>query len=512
MKKLLLGAFAMAMLAGCAKDPLHNETIQELRGPIAKTEIDETLYEAIEKDGTYNWAQSSTEMLWSAGMQSDSVFAIGYQLDGMNNVPEIIHQIDIESGEWKAVQTKILNIILEGELANRPDLRVESLLPFGYPDLLPTLAVQITNIETIEKLRVMPELRYLEPMGYELAPLNNTISTRSSSGCGIDPNYNINSNDYTTIAPNAKQSWHHATSNVSTAWAANTGSGVTVAVIDTGASYDQDNLGSQFNSGYSSGRTVEKVSTLYTGMWWWKSLTSPDDDCGHGTQMSGLATAPRSNDGNAVGVAYNANLLAIKAVEDVIISTSNERNGVKEALKLAGNRSDVKVISMSIGSPFWSGTVADGVYYAHNKGKTIMAAAGTSLTWTTWYGVIFPATMSQTTAVTGVRDNIYNMQKCNTCHSGGAVDFVMVMQRASNTDRTAITLAPYSNQPSYVGGSSAATASVAGIAALIYANSPGATRSEVFNAMKQNASFYPNDDDDFGWGIIDAGAAVNTPL
>ena len=192
----------------------------------------------------------------------------------------------------------------------------------------------------------------------------------------------------------------------------------------------------------------------------------------------------------------------------MIISTSNERNGVKDALILAGNRGDVKVISMSIGTPFWSGTVADGIYFAYNKGKFISAAAGTSLSWTSWYGVIFPATMSQTVAVTGVKDSD-PLVKCNTCHSGSQVDFVMRMQRASNNNRTGLTLALDTDQPTYVGGSSCATASVSGIAALIFSNNPGATRAQVFNAMKENASYYPNKHGSLGWGIIDAGDAVN---
>ncbi|MEM8907543.1 MAG: S8/S53 family peptidase, partial [Bacteroidota bacterium] len=228
-----------------------------------------------------------------------------------------------------------------------------------------------------------------------------------------------------------------------------------------------------------------------------------------GTEMAGVATAPRGSDGNAVGIAYNANLIGIRAVEDVIISSSDEKDGVKNALILAGNRSDVKVISMSIGTPFYSGTVADGVYYAYNKGKLIMAAAGTSLTWTSGIvNVIFPANMAQTTAITGVRDN-NPLQRCNTCHDGSQVEFVMRMQRNSNTDRLALTLATFSDQPNYVGGSSCATASLAGISALVYASHPGASRSTVLNALKVNASNYPNKDSKLGWGVVDANGAVN---
>ena len=85
----------------------------------------------------------------------------------------------------------------------------------------------------------------------------------------------------------------------------------------------------------------------------------------------------------------------------------------------------------------------------------------------------------------------------------------MVMQRSENTSRNALTLAPTTDQPTYVSGSSAATASVAGIAALIYASHPGASRAQVFDAMKVQGSFYPNKNSNFGWGIIDANDAVN---
>ena len=509
-KFLPLLLLLVVAFSSCEIDDLaNNETPTEQL--LSRDQINQTLYQEIERNGTYNWSVASDELLWSAAMQSDSIFAIGFQPAGFQNIETEMHRIDLNAADWQAAQEQILQLILDGERAIGAATTREDLLPLGEAEVLPNMAVHFTNPATVGRLRVMSEVRYLEAMGYELPALNAPAIGRSDSGCGSSPNYNLNAADYTTIAPNVKQSWHHATSNVSQAWQSSTGDNVTIAIIDTGVSDDQENLGSQFNAGYSNGRTVNRASTLYSGRWWWRKLTSPDDGCGHGTSMSGLATAPRGTDGNAVGVAYNADLLSIRAVEDVIISSSNEKDGVKDALILAGNNPNVRVISMSIGSPFYSGTVADGIYYAYNQGKFITAAAGTSLSWTTWYGVIFPATMTQTVAVTGVRDGS-NMEKCNTCHEGSAVDFVMVMQRAANTDRTTLSLALDTDQPNYVGGSSAATASVAGIAALVFANYPNATRQQVYNALRDNGNFYPNRDSDFGWGVIDAASAVSDPL
>lgn len=514
MKKILSIAFAaMILFVGCKKEEFKTDELPSQSDPLSKTEMNNYLRNSIEKNGVFHWSTVDANFNWSAGMQSDSIFAVGYQPNGTTDLISKIHQINIEDPTWKAVRTDLLNLILEGEKELQAAKTIEDLLPHGMPNVLPTMAIRITNKNTIEKLINMSEIRYVEPMGYTLPSMNtNQVSVRSSSGCDGSPSYNLNSNDYTTIAPNVKKSWHQNTSDVSGAWSTTTGDGVTICVIDTGASDDQENLGSAFNSGYSTGRTVTRLSTHYSGWWWWRSLDPPHDPCGHGTSMCGLATAPRGSDGNAVGVAYNSDLLSIRAVEDVIIDTSDEKDGVKDALIIAGNNSGVKVISMSIGTPFWSGTVADGIYYAHNQGKMIVAAAGTSLSWTSWWGVIFPANMSQTVAVTGVKDGEGAMTKCNTCHSGNEVDFVMVMQRENNNDRTALTLALDTNQPKYVGGSSAATASVAGIAALVWSNHPTSSRADIFNAMKWNSSFYPNESSNFGWGIIDAKDAVDQNL
>ncbi|MEM9260095.1 MAG: S8 family serine peptidase, partial [Bacteroidota bacterium] len=154
-----------------------------------------------------------------------------------------------------------------------------------------------------------------------------------------------------------------------------------------------------------------------------------------------------------------------------------------------------------------SGTVMDGVRYSYIIGKLIMAASGTSLFWTFWWGVIFPGSLSETTAVTGVRTGS-PMQRCNTCHDGSKVDFVAVMQRRNDTDRTSLTLSRNNNNPGYVGGSSAATATTAGIAALVWATNPSQSRSQVLNRMKQASSFYPSRNGNFGWGIVDASQAV----
>lgn len=506
-KYLYLAAFFAILIISCQKSTELILVDSQTKEVLSKKEISDLTLNILQEKGEFKWSMIDEHVLHSAGMQSDSIYSVGYQPIGFSNIEGRIHEIDIQSSAWKSIEQELINLVLEGERQVRPgeNLHPESILPFGYPETLPTIAFQITNPNTIKILRAMPSIRYVEPMGFQ--PESN-IDERSDSGCGVSPNYNIPSSEYTSVAPSAKVPWNFYEHNIPNAWNQSTGDGVTVCIIDSGTSYGQDNLGTQFNSGYSQGRSVTKMSTLYSGWWWWSSLTSADDDCGHGTQMAGMATGPRSNDGNSVGVAYNSDLLGIHAVEDVIISSSNEKNGVKNALIHAGNRNGQVVISMSIGTIFYTSTVADGIYYAYNRGKMIIAAAGTSTSFTNWFGVIFPASMSQTIAVTGVKDG-QPLLECNTCHYGSAVDFVAVMQRRYNNNNTTLTLAPCCNTPSNVSGSSAATSMTAGMAALIWAKNPGQSRNQVLNAMKNASDYYPNRDSNFGWGKIDAAAAVS---
>ncbi|MEZ5044915.1 MAG: S8 family serine peptidase [Saprospiraceae bacterium] len=499
----------MLSLVACSKEKIEEQTTAETQDPLTKVALNAIIKDEIEtKNDVFHWKNANDHVLWSAVVQSDSIVSIGYQPSGFAQIEEKIHLININEPQWTNIKNKLLNFIVQETNRWNPSLKVtvnDIYLP--EPDgVLPHFMVKLYNKEIISQLRSMPEVRFVEPLGYEI---EEEFQERSDSGCGLSPNNNISSADYTTISPSVKVPWNFYNMNIPTAWATSTGAGIGVALIDTGTYPTQSKLGSEFNSGNSQGRTITRTGTYNSSFWWWQTTPDgPNDQCGHGTQMAGLIAAPRGSGGSAVGVAYNCNLLAIRGTGDVVVNSSKEKTGVKNALVIAGNNSNVKIISMSIGDIISSSTVADGIYYAYNKGKMIFAAAGTSTSFTNWVGVVFPATMSQTVAVTGVKDGS-TLTRCNTCHSGSAVDFVAVMQRSSNNDRTSLTLAASGNTPSTVGGSSAATATTAGIAALVWATNPAQSRTQVLERLKNAAHIYPGRNGDYGWGIIDAAQAVN---
>ena len=201
-------------------------------------------------------------------------------------------------------------------------------------------------------------------------------------------------------------------------------------------------------------------------------------------------------------------MVTCHAAADVNLDESREVKGASDAYTNAANRADVKIISMSMGKITSSSQLSDAIKYAYGKGKLMFCAAGTSFSWTaSWYGVIFPAYMAEVNAVTGVRDDNFNTN-CTDCHKGSETDFTVVMEKASN-ERHPITLAMTGDVPSTVGGSSVSTASMSGIAALVWSRFPTYTRDQVLNKLTTNAANYPTRNSNFGWGNVNVDAATN---
>jgi subtilisin family serine protease len=207
------------------------------------------------------------------------------------------------------------------------------------------------------------------------------------------------------------------------------------------------------------------------------------------------------------GVAYNANLVSCRASEDVFIDEARELRGVSDAFVQAGNRADVKIISMSMGRITVSSQLRDAILFARARGKLIFCAAGTSLPFTAnWSGVIFPASMSEVQAVTGVKASS-PVEACIECHSGPEVDFVVVMQRASDKKHP-LTVSDTGDDPSTVGGSSVATATMAGMAALLWSKYPWWSATELLSKLQQHSSYFPSRHHRWGWGLFQPAQAV----
>jgi len=208
----------------------------------------------------------------------------------------------------------------------------------------------------------------------------------------------------------------------------------------------------------------------------------------------------------------------IKATTNVIIFSAREVRGVTEALVTAGVNDDVDIISMSLGMiwPIQNDFIAlAAIYTSIVQEKLIFCAAGTLIKNAP---VIFPANLPSeiTVAVTGANidpDDQGRIVSCRNCHAGHAVDLTVVMEKEEeNTGPLTTPMRPDSNypdRPQYIRGSSAATATAAGIAALVWAAHPNETKEQIYQRLADNTSPYYTTTWRHGHGILYADWAID---
>ena len=410
MKKLLL-SFTVLFVIGitaCQKNEsdspepsTEGEVLRIKANPVAaptgqalsQTVIDKKIQSTLEETHGFEWTGMSLPYIWSAAQYGNHAVAVGYKTLDITDLAPVIHQVKLGEEKWKAVHDALINLVVN-EVNKTADPKVSAADIIVEDDpVLPIITFTLTDRAAITALYNLENVRYVEPLDYR--PINAELQVQAASGCS-GSTYAVNVADWTTTTPNCKVPWSFTNLNIPAAWNTAQGVGIKIGVIDAGISSTQPLLGSLFTDGLSAG--TRTITTDYT------IGNSAYTTCKHGTSMSGLAAGPRNNQNATTGVAYQSSLHFIHACDDVVLDASAEKTGVKNALIRMGDIADLKIISMSVGSPFGSQVLKDGAIYAYNKGKLIYAAAGTSFSWTSWWGVIYPAAYSECFAITGVND------------------------------------------------------------------------------------------------------------
>lgn len=510
MKKItyLVLLLAGALLASCSRQE-DSQPGDSTQGPVlrmkanpqqapaeaayTRAQTDDQVVDILNRRNDFRWEWVDLRTLWSAARVTGEV-AVGYKPLSVKDVDPIIHKINIQSAEWKAVHDALIDRVLEQLNSTGTKTYTRDEIVAEDDPILPMMILRVTDKDVLTLLHNLENVRYLEPYGYW--PANMAMRAASSSGCSSSTEP-LNSADWTTISPGCRLPWNYNNIGIPTAWNTTEGQGIQIGVIDAGLSSSQSLMGAQFNDGMSNvGRTVTVDFTRGNS-----AFTS----CTHGTAMSSTAAGPRNAQNASTGVAYKSNLHFIRSCDDVVLDASAELSGTKNALTRMGNMPNIRIISMSIGTPFSSGALRDGVNYANGKGKLIFAAAGTSFSWTSWYGVIYPAAYPACVAVTGVKES---GSTCGSCHDGSQVRFTVPMERDANSSRNSLALTQSGTNPAYIGGSSVATSTAAGVAALVWSAKPSLTSAQVLDIMTRTAQFYPTRNSSKGFGNINAAAAV----
>jgi len=207
MKKLSFLILMSFLIFSCAKDNQNNKDV--IQQELVSIEAIQKAVEAELADGkVFYWKNANDHFIWSAGMHSDAVFSIGYTIGSSFDAESQMHDVNINSAEWQNAKNEVLNLILKQEAITRKksDLKTSDIMPYGEEEFFPHLIVELTNQELISELRKSEYVRFVEPLGFSLE--DHYSKLRSNEGCDGNPDYDINSADYSTISPSTKQPWN----------------------------------------------------------------------------------------------------------------------------------------------------------------------------------------------------------------------------------------------------------------------------------------------------------------
>ncbi|MPY32941.1 S8 family serine peptidase [Streptomyces adustus] len=145
------------------------------------------------------------------------------------------------------------------------------------------------------------------------------------------------------------------------------GTGVTIAVIDSGIDYTHPDLGGGFGPGHK----------VVAGHDFVNNDDDPMDDNGHGTHVAGIAAARAAEPGGITGIAPGATLTAYKVVDDSGSGFTSDIIAGIEAATDPANPHRADVINMSLGTA-GDGTdpLGQAAAAAVRAGVVVVAAAG----------------------------------------------------------------------------------------------------------------------------------------
>ncbi|MBH8555508.1 peptidase S8 [Nostocaceae cyanobacterium CENA357] len=290
------------------------------------------------------------------------------------------------------------------------------------------------------------------------------------------------------IGPNDQyysKQWNLHKIGVEGAWSQTKGSGVTVAVIDTGVTKVRDLQETKFVKGYDFVNDRETAT----------------DDNGHGTHVAGTIAQSTNNNYGVAGIAYEANLMPLKVLSSYGGGTVAD---IAEAIKFAADNG-ADVINMSLGGGGESQLMKQAIEYAHKKGVAIIAAAGNENA----NGASYPARYPYVIGVSAVGPD---GEKAPYSNFGAGVD--ISAPGGSEAGSILQETIDENGQAAFLGlqGTSMAAPHVAGVAALIKASGVKEP-DEILKVLKQSARVIQDDGlNYYGAGHLNAEAAVKLAI
>ncbi len=379
-------------------------------------------------------------------------------------------------------------------------------------------------------------------LGVHVMKLGNALSavdaTRFAADLkASDPNIEYVEPDlrmYPAMTPNDPQygeQWHYFESaggiGLPAAWDLATGTGVRVAVLDTGYRPHPD-LAAGLIGGYdfisntvtSQDGDLRDSNPLDMGDWQ-NATDCPLDpferwSTWHGTHVAGTVAARTNNSLGVAGVAFGAQVVPVRVLGKCGGYVSDIADGIVWASGgtvpgVPANPHPAKVLNLSLGSrtPTACGsTYQNAINSAISRGSILVMSAGNANDIANNYapgncsGVV---TVAATTRAGG---------KASYSNSGSAVeiaapggDYTWPANDVLSTDNDG-TVGPGNDIYGMMAGTSMAAPHVAGVIALMWSKVPSLTTSQLKNTLYATARSFPIACPGCGIGIVNAAAAV----
>ncbi len=310
------------------------------------------------------------------------------------------------------------------------------------------------------------------------------------------------------------------------AWDLATGSGVVVAVIDTGIRSHAD-LSGQTVAGYDM---IADTTVAADGNGRDGDPSDPGDwvsagQCGtgepaensswHGTHVAGTIAAKTNNSTGVAGIAFNAKVQPVRVLGKCGGYTSDIADGMIWASGgtvsgLPANATPARVINMSLGGGGACDTTSqNAINSARSRGTVVVVAAGNE---NQNASNSSPANCSGVIAVAATDRNgsraYYSNYGAIVALAAPGGDMRSSSSNGILSTLNAGTTSPGADTYAYYQGTSMATPHVAGVVALMLSAKPGATPDQVKAALQSSARAFPGTCSQCGSGILDAAAAV----
>ncbi len=278
--------------------------------------------------------------------------------------------------------------------------------------------------------------------------------------------------------------WNLEKINLEAAWDISRGSpDIRVAVIDTGLDMSHPDLPVNI---VSPSNECPGDSTM-------------SDDDGHGTHVSGIIAASTNNAIGVAGVAPNVSLMPIRVECNGTIFVSTEIAAVRYAADHGAH-----VINISLSGPTWLYSEQAAMNYAMRKGAMVVAAAGNE--YQSGNPPSYPAAYPGVFAVAATTAN-----DAHASYSQVQPYVSIAAPGGDGGNSNKWVLSTYLDTTyAYLAGTSMAAPHVSGLAGLVWSVNPSLNNVSVASVITSTAVDLgaQGRDDTFGWGRIDASAAV----